>query len=263
MRVDVDDLDAYIDRWSRAHGGYDVRSSRPTLAWLRIAHGLAAPLARRRVRPSSVTAVGGVGAIAVAAVASLGGRWPLLAAVLVVTVALLDGVDGAVAELTDSATAWGRILDQLVDRIGDVSMLVALWTLGAPGPVCAAAAVLTVLDESVRAGAAAEGMSEIGLVTIAERPARLLIGGVTLAVAGVVPSVVVPVVTVGAGLWAVLAVVTMVQLVVNVHRRLGGLPRNVARADEVGEGPRGSERSGGPQATTGASGAEDEEQTGQ
>ncbi|MDQ4119704.1 MAG: CDP-alcohol phosphatidyltransferase family protein, partial [Actinomycetota bacterium] len=67
MRVPGDDLDleGYLDRWSRAHGGYDVRSSRPTLAWLRLAHLLAAPLVRRGVRPSSVTAVGGVGAVAI------------------------------------------------------------------------------------------------------------------------------------------------------------------------------------------------------
>ena len=27
MRVDVDDHEGYVDRWSRAHGGYDVRFS--------------------------------------------------------------------------------------------------------------------------------------------------------------------------------------------------------------------------------------------
>ncbi|MCD2195382.1 CDP-alcohol phosphatidyltransferase family protein [Actinomycetospora endophytica] len=230
--MDVDDLEAYLDRWSRAHGGYDVRSSRPTLLWLRTAHRLGAPLARRGVAPTWITGLGGVGAVAVSVVASLGGRWPLLAAVLVVLVALLDGIDGAVAELTDSATAWGRILDQLVDRVGDLSMLVGLWFLGAPGPVCAAAGALTLLDESIRASAAAEGMSEKGLVVIAERPTRLVIGGVTLATAGVVPSVAVPVVTVGAAIWAVVAVLATTQLIVNVGRRLRGVPRNVVRAEQ-------------------------------
>ncbi|WP_433782063.1 CDP-alcohol phosphatidyltransferase family protein [Actinomycetospora sp. CA-101289] len=233
--MDFDDLDGYLDRWSRAHGDYDVRSSPATLLWLRVAHRLAAPLARRRVPPGRVTVLGGVGAVAISGVAWLGGRWALLAAVLVVVVALLDGVDGALAELTDSATAWGRILDQLVDRVSDLAMIVALWALGAPGPVCAAAAVLTVLDESVRASAAAEGMAEVGLVTIAERPARLLIGGLSLAAAGVVPSVGVYVVTGGAALWAVLALVAAVQLVVNVRRRLHGRKRNVALAAESGE----------------------------
>lgn len=240
--VDVDDLDGYLDRWSRAHGDYDVRSSPATRLWLRVAHRLAAPLARRGVPPGRVTVLGGVGAVAIVGVAWLGGRWALLAAVLVVVVALLDGVDGALAELTDSATAWGRILDQLVDRVSELGMLVALWALGAPGPVCAAAAVLTVLDESVRASAAAEGMAEVGLVTVAERPARLLIGGLSLAAAGVVPSVAAPVVTGGAALWAVLALVATVQLVVNVRRRLWDRARNVAltadhadHAEEPGE----------------------------
>jgi CDP-diacylglycerol--glycerol-3-phosphate 3-phosphatidyltransferase len=227
--VDVDDLEGYLDRWSRAHGGYDVRSSRPTMTWLRLVHRLAAPLARRRVAPAWVTLTGCVGAVAVSGVAGLGGRWPLLAAVLVVVVALLDGVDGAVAEITDSASAWGRVLDQLVDRVGDLSMITGLWLLGAPGPLCATAAVLTIFDESVRGSAAAEGMSEVGLVTIAERPTRLLIGGLSFAAAGVVPSAARLVTTIGAALWWALAAVATVQLIVNVRRRLRGLARNVAR----------------------------------
>ncbi len=233
--MDVDDLEGYLDRWSRAHGGYDVRSSPATLFWLRLVHRLAAPAARRRVPPSWVTVTGAVVAIAVAVLAWLGGRWPLLAAVLVVVVALLDGVDGAVAEITDSASAWGRVLDQLVDRISDLSMVTGLWLLGAPGPLCAAGAVLTILDESVRGSAAAEGMSEVGLVTIAERPSRLLIGGLSFAVAGVVPFAAGLVTTVGAGLWTFLALVATGQLVVNIRRRLRGLARNVAREDHDDE----------------------------
>jgi phosphatidylglycerophosphate synthase len=225
------DVETYLDRWSRAHGGYDVRGSRPTVAWLRVAHFLAAPLVRRGVPPTRVTAVGAVGAVAIGAVAALGGRWPLLAAALVVVVALLDGVDGAVAEMGDAATAWGRVLDQLVDRVSDLSMLVGLWAVGAPGPLCAAGAVLTVLDEAVRGGAAAEGVAEVGLVTIAERPSRLLVGGLGLAVAGAVPALGVPTATVAAGLWTLLAVVATAQLVVNVRRRLRGVARNVARTD--------------------------------
>ena len=227
MRVDVDDHEGYVDRWSRAHGGYDVRASRPARAWLRVAHFFGAPLARRGVPPTRVTLVGGVGAVAVGAVAALGGRWPLLAAVLVVVVAVLDGVDGAVAELTDAATAWGRVVDQLVDRVGDLSMVAGLWALGAPGPLCSVAAVLTVLDESIRGGAAAEGVGGVGLVSFPERPARLVIGGVALFAAGVVPDVAPTTVTVAAAIWTLLAVVATVQLVVNVRRHLHGRPHTV------------------------------------
>jgi len=227
MRVDVDDLEGYYDRWSRAHGGYDVRSSRPTMAWLRLAHRLGAPLARRGVPPTRVTVLGGVLAVAVGAVAALGDHWPVLAAALVVVVAVLDGVDGAVAQLTDASTAWGRVVDQLVDRVGDLSMVVGLWALGAPGPLCAAAAVLTLLGEAVRAGAAAEGVGGVGLVSFPERPARLVLGGVGLLVAGVVPAVAAAAATVAAAIWTLLAVVAMVQLVVNVRRQLHGRPRNV------------------------------------
>jgi phosphatidylglycerophosphate synthase len=200
---------------------------------LRLAHFFGAPLARRGIPPTRVTLVGGVFAVAVGAVAALGGRWPLLAAVLVVVVAVLDGVDGAVAELTDSATAWGRVVDQLVDRVGDLSMVAGLWALGAPGPLCAAAAVLTVLDESIRGGAAAEGVGGVGLVSLPERPARLVIGGVALLVAGVVPTVAAATVTVAGALWTLLAVVATVQLVVNVRRQLRGRPRNIADHEDT------------------------------
>jgi phosphatidylglycerophosphate synthase len=229
--VDVDDLEGYLDRWSRAHGGYDVRSSRPTMAWLRLAHGLAAPLARRGIPATWVTAVGGVGAVAVGLVAALGGRWALLAAALVVVVAVLDGIDGAVAELTDGSSAWGQVLDQLVDRIGDLSMIAGLWVLGAPGPLCAGAAVLTLLDESIRSSAGAAGMVEIGVVSIPERPARLLIGGFSLAAAGIVPSAGALLVTIGAGLWVIVTAAATVQLVINVRRRLHDQPRKVHDAD--------------------------------
>ncbi|MFC5138368.1 CDP-alcohol phosphatidyltransferase family protein [Actinomycetospora rhizophila] len=226
--MDVDDHEGYVDRWSRAHGGYDVRSSRPARAWLRVAHFLGAPLARRGVPPTRVTLVGGVGAVAVGAVAALGGRWPLLAAVLVVLVAVLDGVDGAVAQLTDTSTSWGRVVDQLVDRVGDLSMVAGLWALGAPGPLCAAAAVLTVLDEAIRGGAGAEGVGGVGLVSFPERPARLVIGGVAFLAAGVVPDAAATTVTVAAAIWTLLAVAATVQLVVNVRRELRGRPRNIA-----------------------------------
>ncbi|MHC1560791.1 CDP-alcohol phosphatidyltransferase family protein [Actinomycetospora sp. C-140] len=230
------DLEEYFDVWSRAHGDYDVRSSPLTRLWLRIAHRLATPLVRRRVPPARVTAVGLVGAVAVGGVAALGGRWPLLAAALVVIVALLDGVDGAVAEMTGAATAWGRVLDQLVDRIGDLAMIAGLWALGASGPVAAAAAVVTVLDEAVRSSASAAGVAEAGLVSFAERPTRLLLGGLSFAAAGIVPSVAAVVATVGAAVWLVLSLGAGLQLVINVRRRLLGVPRHGAGAAADQEG---------------------------
>jgi phosphatidylglycerophosphate synthase len=123
------------------------------------------------------------------------------------------------------------VLDQLVDRIGDVAMIAGLWVLGAPGPLCAAAAMLTLLDESIRSSAGAAGMVEIGVVTLPERPARLVVGGLSLAAAGIVPSAAALTVTVGAALWTAMTLVTTVQLVVNVRRRLRGQPRKVLDAD--------------------------------
>jgi hypothetical protein len=64
-----------------------------------------------------------------------------------------------------------------------------------------------------------------------------VIGSLSLAVAGAVPADAALVATVGAAAWAVLAAGATLQLVVNVRRRLHGLPRNVARAEDGGADP--------------------------
>ena len=58
-----------------------------------------------------------------------------------------------------------------------------------------------------------------------------MVGGLTLAAAGIVPSAAALIVTVGAALWTAMTLVTTVQLVVNVRRRLRGQPRKVLDAD--------------------------------
>jgi CDP-diacylglycerol--glycerol-3-phosphate 3-phosphatidyltransferase len=203
----------FLARWSAAHGGIEPRGF--VLGWLRIVHDAARPLARRRVPPWVLTTASAVSGVAVP-LAVLAGRWGALAgAVLAVCCALLDGLDGAVAVLTDTASAWGRVLDPLVDRLGDVAFLVALVLAGAPGWLAVGVGVLTLLQESVRASA---HLPDVGVVSVWERPSRVIV--VSLGLLGTVVSPGLPSATIAVAIGAVLAVVGFTQVVVTVYRRL-------------------------------------------
>ncbi len=214
------DRERYLDTWAALHGGYDPRASRAVSGWLLIFHALAAPLARRGVSPSTLTVLGPVVAWSAIGTVAAGGRWPLFAAVLVVASALVDGLDGAVAVMTGRVSTWGYVLDSLADRVADLAYVVALWFVGAPGPVCAGAGALVLLQEYARARAVAGGMSEIGVVTVAERPTRVLLTVCGLLAAGLVPHAAAPAATVSAAALAGFGLVGTVQLLAVVRRRL-------------------------------------------
>jgi hypothetical protein len=113
----VPDRDAYFDRWSATHGGYDPRTgSLWVRGWLSMVLVMARPLARRGVQPDVVTWSSLWLAGLVLALAGVGGWWAALAGVLVVASALLDSLDGGLAVLEDRQTSWGYVLDSVVDR---------------------------------------------------------------------------------------------------------------------------------------------------
>ncbi len=216
--VPLPDRDTYLDRWAALHGGYDPRGNTLVRWWLSWVYVLARPLARARVRPDAVTVAGGLVAGAAAALAVPDGRWVLLAAVVVVLSGLVDNLDGAVAVLTDRTSRWGHVLDSLVDRVSDLLYLLALWLAGAPGEVCAGGGALMLLQEYVRERAASAGMVDVGIVTVWERPTRVIVTAVSLFTYGVYADELW--LTLGAYAWVVLGLVGLSQLVVVVRRRL-------------------------------------------
>lgn len=170
--------------WSRLHGGMDPTGSVLIVTWIRVSHACARPLARRGVAPGAIT-VAGVALTAPAPfLAALGHAWPLAAALLLVVGAVLDGVDGAVAAQTGTDTAWGRVLDSSADRVADVLLVVTLVVLGAPLWLGAALVVLTLLLESVRATAQAAGLVGPGVITVWERPSRVIVAVAGAGLAG-------------------------------------------------------------------------------
>jgi CDP-diacylglycerol--glycerol-3-phosphate 3-phosphatidyltransferase len=202
----------YAAGWRDLHGGYDPRAGSPFVrGWLRLAYLVGRAATRAGATPSVVTAIGVVLSAGVPLVA----RLPLLAALLVLLSAVADSADGAVAVLTGRASRSGQVYDGLADRVSEACWLVALWLLGAPGWLLLGCGGLSWLHEYVRARAAAAGMSEVGVVTVAERPTRIILVVLALIAAGFPRGV-----TVLVGIWAVLAAVGLGQLLVTVRAKL-------------------------------------------
>lgn len=165
----------YFERWSALHGGVDPRSSRLIAGWLGLVHLLARPLVALRVAPDLVTLLGVLVAALVPVLVGWG-RWgPALAGLVCASSALVDSLDGAVAVMTGRVTRWGFVLDSVADRFADGLFLLALWLAGAPSGACVAALFLALVQEYARARAAAGGLADVGVLTVNERPTRVIV----------------------------------------------------------------------------------------
>lgn len=184
-----DRREAAYDQWSGLHAGLDPRGSVWVAGWVRLVHRLARPLARRGTSPDAVTVAGVLVSALAPLLAVLPDAWPLLALAAVLVAAVLDGVDGAVAAQTGTASAWGRVLDPLADRVSDLLLLGVLVVLGAPLWLAALVAVATLLLESARSAAQVAGMTGPGAVTVWERPSRVIVVVLAVLVHLVVPGV--------------------------------------------------------------------------
>ena len=159
-------------RWSALHGGYDAESSPVLRSWLVGVHLLGRWLARRGVSPNAVT----FAAVVVAAgAAGAARRAPRCAAGLIAGSVVLDGVDGAVAIVTDRVTERGASFDTAADRIADACFGLALGRAGAPLPASLLAAASPVGFEWWRSRLTAGRRRGVGQVTPGDRPTRVVI----------------------------------------------------------------------------------------
>jgi phosphatidylglycerophosphate synthase len=214
--------DDYVDAWSKLHGGFDPRQASAVVrGWVRTAYGIGSWLTARRVGPTAVTLAGVVLCLAVPFSAAAGRVGVLAGALLVLLAGLADTLDGAVAVLSGRATRRGYVLDSVADRIGEAAWLTAFWLAGSPAWLAVAAGGVSWLHEYSRARATAAGMSEIGAVTVGERPTRVSIAISGLLLAGVFGHAPI-VLTVAAAAWLALAVVGLAQLAVAIRRALPG-----------------------------------------
>jgi CDP-diacylglycerol--glycerol-3-phosphate 3-phosphatidyltransferase len=103
-------------------------------------------------------------------------RWWLLLAVT----GLLDNLDGAVAVIGGRTSRAGYVLDSVADRFSDALLLGSLWVLSAPGLLVALTIFVGFVQEYARARAGAARIGEVGVVSISERPTRIVIVSVFL-----------------------------------------------------------------------------------
>jgi phosphatidylglycerophosphate synthase len=216
--TDPPSLRQWFGRWQVQHRAPDLDPSSTTALrlFLTLTYRLARPFARVGVSPTTVTLAG---VWVAGTVPTLAARWPAVAAVVCVTSSLLDGVDGAVAGLADRATRFGFVVDSVADRIAEAAFFAAMVTAGGHLGAAVAGWAGVVLLEYARARAGVAGLDEIGVVTIAERPTRVLCVSFGLLGAAVVPAHATAILDASAGLAAATAIIGIAQLFVVIRAR--------------------------------------------
>lgn len=165
----------WLDRWQDLHGGYDPRQGSAWVRrWLALVHFVARPLARTGVHPDLLT----LASLLVAGAVLLTPSWA--GVVLVLLSALMDGLDGCVAVLQQRTSRWGYLLDSVADRCSDIVLILAMVQLGAPGALGAGCGFAVLLLEYARARAGNAGSGEITVVTVGERPTRVIVAVLAL-----------------------------------------------------------------------------------
>jgi phosphatidylglycerophosphate synthase len=167
----------FYKSWSNLHG--NAKISGIVKGWLAISYLLVKPLAKLRVTPNILTLAGLIfgGLLYLNALTN----WAIL--LLVLSLAC-DGIDGSLAIITSKASKWGGILDSVADRLTEVFWALAFIKLGADQNIVITALVLAAIQEYLRARAGGLGLTEVGVVTIAERPVRATILFIALIASG-------------------------------------------------------------------------------
>ena len=196
MGESSDQRDDLIEAWSALHRG--LRPSPLVRRWLTLMWSLARPLAEARVPPAAITAAGVLLAVDAPLLAA---RLPLVALVLVLAAALCDGLDGAVALLQARTTRAGAVADTIADRIADTAFALVIWQAGAPLWLALVAAALSVGLELAR---------RRPLITVAERPTRVICTALACVSAAISDAAWPP--TVCAAVWVAATLVAFVQI---------------------------------------------------
>jgi CDP-diacylglycerol--glycerol-3-phosphate 3-phosphatidyltransferase len=170
----------FFNSWANLHGGAQVKGI--VRAWLEISFLLCKPLAVLRVSPNALSIFG-----------------------LLVFSLIADGIDGSLAILTGKVSRWGALLDGFIDRIVEALWAFSLYLLGAPYQLVLIAWLAAFLQEYMRSRAASLGVTQLGVVTIGERPIRASI----LFIALVARAVDMDLVTLLSQIWAVLQVISL------------------------------------------------------
>ena len=151
--------------WSALHGGAEIKGIVRT--WLAISFSSAKFLSKLRITPNLLTLLGILFAVAMAA-----NPLSLWAIPLLVLSLYADGIDGSVAIYQKRDSSFGAILDASADRISEALWFYVAYKIGAPAWLVLAIYVIASTQEYARAKLGGLGVSDLGVVTPAERPVR-------------------------------------------------------------------------------------------
>ena len=151
--------------WSTLHGGAEIKGVVKT--WLSISYASAKIASALRISPNVLTLLGLIFAIAMAANPLSLWTIPLLVLSL-----YSDGIDGSVAIYQNRSSSFGAILDSVADRISEALWFYVAYRIGVPAWIALATYVIATTQEYARARLGGLGISDVGVVTPAERPVR-------------------------------------------------------------------------------------------
>lgn len=159
------DKDQFKSKWSALHS--DAKTDGIVGAWLNISYRFGLICTLLRISPNFLTLLGLVGAIFTAVTAQ--SVWAIL---FLVFSLFCDGIDGSVAIFQHRESNWGATLDALADRLSEALWFYVLYAIGVPAWIPITLWSVATFQEYARAKLISLGVSDIGIVTIAERPVR-------------------------------------------------------------------------------------------
>ena len=157
--------DEFKAKWSSLHS--DAETKGIVGAWLNISYRFGLICTLLRISPNALTLLGLLGAIATAVTAET--AWAIL---FLVFSLFCDGIDGSVAIFQHRESKFGATLDSVVDRISEALWFYALYAIGVPAWIPITLWSVAAFQEYARAKLVSLGVSDIGVVTPAERPVR-------------------------------------------------------------------------------------------
>jgi CDP-diacylglycerol--glycerol-3-phosphate 3-phosphatidyltransferase len=157
--------DDFKAKWSSLHS--DAETTGVVGAWLHISYRFGLICTLLRISPNTLTIFGLFGAVATELTAQ--SLWAIL---FLVFSLFCDGIDGSVAIFQHRESKFGATLDSVVDRISEALWFYALYAIGVPAWIPITLWCVAAFQEYARAKLASLGVSDIGVVTPAERPVR-------------------------------------------------------------------------------------------
>ena len=157
--------DEFKAKWSSLHS--DAETTGIVGAWLNISYRFGLICTLLRISPNALTMLGLLGAVATALTAQ--SQWAIL---FLVFSLFCDGIDGSVAIFQHRESKFGATLDSVVDRISEALWFYALYAIGVPAWIPITLWCVAAFQEYARAKLVSLGVSDIGVVTPAERPVR-------------------------------------------------------------------------------------------